>query len=95
MLYLGGDTPAEGVCSMLKHKKADMLCLSLSDPNRLNDGLNYIAAIRREVPLIKLVLGGRGFEQLPEAHPLRASIIGDQIDSWERWYREQTGVKVQ
>jgi DNA-binding transcriptional MerR regulator len=88
VIFLGANTPVSGISQMINFKKSDYLCLSLSNSKRINEMITYIDTVLGQAPQVKLVLGGRGFEALPSEHPYRSNVIGDNLESWERWYRK-------
>lgn len=89
VIYLGADTPVEGIAEMLHRKDANWLCLTLTDSNRLNDTIEYIEHILDSRPQVKIILGGKGFEALDEHHPYRSYMVADDIEQWELWYQSQ------
>lgn len=89
VVYLGADTPVEGIAEMLHQKNASWLCLSLTDSNRLDDTIEYIKHVLDVRPHVKIILGGKGFHALDEHHPYRSFVIADDIEQWELWYQSQ------
>lgn len=88
VIYLGGNTPVQGIGDLIKDKQLEWLCISLSDPGRVKNSEKYVETILGQAPQVKIVLGGRGFHALSSKHPYRAYLIGDQIGDWESWYQQ-------
>lgn len=88
VIYLGGDTPVDGVADMIRDKRLEWMCLSLSDPRRIKSAELFVDSILGQAPHVKVVLGGRGFNALSSKHPYRSYMIGDQIEGWESWYQK-------
>lgn len=81
-IFLGADTPARDIADATKHFDADVLALSASVITQLNRVASTISLVRAEgKPGIKILVGGRAFEDAPEAwerfgadaHPLTAA----------------------
>ncbi|URN95399.1 MAG: MerR family transcriptional regulator [Candidatus Pristimantibacillus lignocellulolyticus] len=89
VIYLGADTPVDGIGEMLIRSDANWLCLTLTDPKRLDNTIKYIEHILTIRPQVKIILGGKGFTALDSHHPYYDFLIGDHNDEWERWYQQQ------
>jgi len=89
VIYLGADTPVDGIGEMLIRSDANWLCLTLTDTKRLDDTVKYIEHILSIRPQLKIILGGKGFTALDSNHPYHEFLIGDQNDEWEHWYQQQ------
>ena len=91
VLYLGADTPAEGLDKLIHRHQADWLCLSLSDADRLEHLAPCMETITSACPQVKILLGGRGVRVLAEDHPWRGRMIGSTLEQWQQWHQEQLG----
>ncbi|QGQ98696.1 MerR family transcriptional regulator [Paenibacillus psychroresistens] len=89
VIYIGADTPLEGISQLILVKDIQFLCLSLTNPKRLKAGLSFIGSIHKEVPEVELVLGGKAFNGLPKGHSLYPYVIGQSMESWEMWYQRE------
>ena len=87
VLYLGANTPSEGVIQLLKDRQMDVVCVSISTTAQVPDCDALLEEIVQEHPGITLVLGGKGYERssklkFPEA------VIGESVEQWQQWIEE-------
>ncbi|WJH34810.1 cobalamin B12-binding domain-containing protein [Paenibacillus sp. CC-CFT747] len=87
VIYLGPDTPEDGLEAMLKEKKADYVCLSLTNPQHLPGALKLVDFLRNRFPHLKLLLGGQGFAEAPASY--RQWILPGDTEGWSRWADEE------
>ncbi|PWK14838.1 MerR family transcriptional regulator [Tumebacillus permanentifrigoris] len=85
VVYLGSNTPNEGLELLIERYRVDWICMSITDPELLPDLEGLIDRLRAKFPLLKFVLGGQGFQNLCEE--LRPLLLGGGIDDWNRWFQ--------
>jgi DNA-binding transcriptional MerR regulator/methylmalonyl-CoA mutase cobalamin-binding subunit len=93
VIYLGANTPNEGIIELIREKNIDILCVSLTDPTHLASTLTFIEQIQSKVPQLLFVLGGKGFDDLPSNHQLRTKLIGNHMEGWVQWFQQEISVQ--
>ncbi|WNQ10025.1 MerR family transcriptional regulator [Paenibacillus aurantius] len=89
VIYLGPDTPADGLEAMLVERKADYVCLSLTNPQFLPGALRLVNSLVDLFPHLKIILGGEGFAGAPDRY--RKWILPGDAEGWNRWAAEELG----
>lgn len=87
VLYLGANTPAEGISTIIKEQKIDLVCLSITDPGLSKATDELITSILEEFPLIKFILGGKGYE-VREDSKYPEWIMTEGTQHWQAWFEE-------
>ncbi|GGD81500.1 MerR family transcriptional regulator [Paenibacillus nasutitermitis] len=90
VIYLGPDTPFEGLSDVIRMKNISIIAISATDPVNIGMLAPWMEASTKEYPNLKFVLGGQAFGQAADPLPLDLVNIyyADQTD-WEQWYLEQ------
>ncbi|WP_028596455.1 MerR family transcriptional regulator [Paenibacillus assamensis] len=87
VIYLGPDTPEDGIEQIVREQQITLICISLNDPNRLPSVLPMIDHLRNKFEEITFALGGNGFVNVGE--PYRNYCApGKDSNSWELWFEE-------
>nr|WP_222708703.1 hypothetical protein [Paenibacillus sp. N3.4] len=87
MIYLGPDTPEDGIRAIVEQQHIRVICLSLTNPNLMEPTFTFIDHIREACPELAFVLGGQGFRNVPEPY-VSWLIPNDNQVLWERWFLE-------
>lgn len=66
LLMLGANTPASAVVATLGNYKAELLAVSVNGVAQLRDLAELIAAVRKEHPGVRIMVGGHVFSALPD-----------------------------
>jgi methanogenic corrinoid protein MtbC1 len=61
-LMLGGDVPHPALAACARRHKPDVICLSVTMPEAGADLIRALPEMRRELPSIQFVIGGRGLD---------------------------------
>ena len=88
VLYLGANTPEEGVFPILREQKIKLVCLSVTNPGLVNACDQLISKIRDEFPHVRFVLGGKGFERAKNARYPEWIMPEDSAD-WQSWIERE------
>ncbi|MBD2848227.1 cobalamin B12-binding domain-containing protein [Paenibacillus sp. IB182496] len=88
VLYLGADTPSDGLEALIAEQRIGVVCLSLTLAELQQGALALVERLREAQPHLQFVLGGRGFAGVPA--PYEAWTLEGQTEAsaaqWERWY---------
>lgn len=88
VLYLGANTPEEGLLPIIKEQKIKLVCLSITNPVFVDTCDRLIDRIRDEFPHVRFVLGGKGFERAEHArHP--EWIMPTDSAEWQSWIERE------
>lgn len=87
VIYLGADTPPEGIIQMQKFKQVNYVILSSTDKEKLELHTEYIEQIAQANPLTTFIIGGHCYKSL-SLPALNVHLIEDDIDSWEQWFKQ-------
>lgn len=85
IIYLGADTPPEGIIDMQKFKQIDHVILSSRDIKKQSLHLSYMEQIAQANPNTTFLIGGQSFKTLPDTS-LNIERMEDDIDRWEQWF---------
>ncbi|WP_054024487.1 MerR family transcriptional regulator [Bacillus sp. FJAT-28004] len=88
VLYLGPDTPEDGIQEMIKAQQIRVICLSLTDPKLMEPTLAFINRLLVHNPELEVVFGGQGFQSVPESYSNWVLQNGNQ-EEWERWFQDK------
>ncbi|MEK3884642.1 MerR family transcriptional regulator [Paenibacillus sp. PL2-23] len=87
VLYLGPDTPEDGLRSIFNSENIDLVCLSLTDRKLQGQTLTFIDRLVNGMTQLEIVLGGHGFEGAPE--PYASWLLPPAMEAWEQWLNER------
>ncbi|MDF2663219.1 MAG: hypothetical protein K0Q94_6010 [Paenibacillus sp.] len=87
VLYMGADTPLDGVLQAIGSKQARYVCSSLTGKRFLAAAVEMLDNISAEYPDIRFVLGGKAFAE--GKHPYKQYVLKGDPGSWERWFDEE------
>lgn len=86
VIYLGPNTPVNGLSCIIEMKKISIITISVTDPQHIGALAKWIEATHKDYPTLKFILGGPAFTQdntilqIPNVH------YPDQ-KNWEEWYQ--------
>lgn len=86
-LYLGPDTPIDGLDQMLEQLDIGLVCVSFTRAQLqpyVNSLLNHLSS---KHPTLKFALGGQGMDYPSEA--LKQWKIGNSPPSWSAWFEQE------
>ncbi|WP_310550799.1 MerR family transcriptional regulator [Paenibacillus glufosinatiresistens] len=89
VIYLGADTPEEGVSALLREKDGiGAVCLSLTDRALLPYAEEVIARLAGLAEGALFIAGGSAFSdwQSPEGFPVRLHRSGENPARWQSWF---------
>jgi DNA-binding transcriptional MerR regulator/methylmalonyl-CoA mutase cobalamin-binding subunit len=91
VIYLGPDTPLDGLNTLILKKDVSIVCVSLTNPIHLPSCLELLNQISSEFPHIKIVLGGLGFY----GHQVEKNqhMLGFTKENWDQWYQDNFTLK--
>lgn len=85
VIYLGADTPEEGILSMLDGRPGiGLVCLSLTGRQHLRYAEDLLRRLRRRYPELIFATGGRAYEQ--EGRTGADYLLGRLPGEWQQWF---------
>ncbi|MEI7024179.1 MerR family transcriptional regulator [Paenibacillus sp. y28] len=87
VLYLGPDTPEEGIQKIIEEQRIRVICISLTDPNLMQATFAFIDRLRGRNPELQVVLGGQGFQDVPDTYAA-CVLDGNSQEQWEKWFED-------
>ncbi|WP_435171302.1 MerR family transcriptional regulator [Paenibacillus glycanilyticus] len=85
VIYLGPDTPLEGMIPLIRTQNIHFAAISLNNVNRQPNAVHLIEKLKKEFPMLRFVLGGAGFNGIGE--PYRSWwLSGGTQSEWENWF---------
>ncbi|PZT56874.1 MerR family transcriptional regulator [Paenibacillus silvae] len=88
VLYLGANTPEDGVFPIIREQKIKLVCLSITNPVFVDTCDRLIDRIRDEFPHVRFVLGGKGFERAEHAR-YPEWIMPEDSGDWQSWIERE------
>ncbi|MBB6021728.1 DNA-binding transcriptional MerR regulator [Paenibacillus sp. JGP012] len=88
VLYLGANTPEEGVFPIIREQKIKLVCLSVTNSGLVDTCDQLIDRIREEFPHVRFVLGGKGFERAEHAR-YPEWIMPEDSGDWQSWIERE------
>ncbi|WP_258530601.1 MerR family transcriptional regulator [Paenibacillus taichungensis] len=88
VLYLGADTPEEGIYPIIREQKIRLVCLSVTSSELLERCDQLIGRILDEFPDMRFVLGGKGYERAENARYPQWIMPGNSAD-WQSWMERE------
>ncbi|MBL0385801.1 MerR family transcriptional regulator [Tumebacillus sp. ITR2] len=85
VIYLGTNTPNEGLELLIERHHIEYASLSLTDPKLLPGVETMIATLQGVFPQLQFVLGGPGFQEVSEA--FRPLLLGGELGTWNSWFK--------
>ncbi len=83
VLYLGPNTPEDGLRHMVTTQDIHLACVSLTDRRLQGAALAFIDRLAGGLGGLEFVLGGFGFEDVPQ--PYASWLLPPDKDIWESW----------
>lgn len=85
VLYLGPDTPYEGIEEIVDNQPVGCICLSINNP-KLQDGVyDFVELMLRKYPSLQFTFGGQGFTSIPSRFK-DWRIEANTSQEWNDWY---------
>jgi DNA-binding transcriptional MerR regulator len=89
VVYLGTNTPAQGLEPLIERSRIDWVSVSITDGALLPEVEALAGRLQAKFPHLKFVLGGQGFRDVREE--LRPLLLGGTLEEWTAWFQEQFG----
>ncbi|UJF33999.1 MerR family transcriptional regulator [Paenibacillus hexagrammi] len=85
VIYLGPNTPYEGLTELIESKSIYAVAASISSP-KLSPALEeWIGHWKKQFPQLVFVLGGSGLHPCP--HSLQSYVLDNTQEVWEAWFQ--------
>lgn len=86
VLYLGADTPYEGIDKLIESQNIRFVCISATLSQNLKQALRFVEGLSSRFKHMQFALGGAAFHQSIEQYP--AWILSHDSNQWNRWYED-------
>lgn len=86
VVYLGANTPVEGLLDMIGEQEINIVCISVTDPQLVSAAEELVRRVEMQYPEIRILLGGKGFETGATAY--REYIMSEPTDKWQAWIHD-------
>lgn len=83
VVYLGADTPLEGLAEIVRSNRIQVVAVSLHDPQLFPWVERMLAALQEQGGNVQAVLGGPAFAAAPEA--LQPHVLAGGLADWRLW----------
>lgn len=87
VIYLGADTPIDGVRQLIVEHDISWAGMSISDRSLLPVTEQVIHTLSKDAPNLKFVLGGKVFDDHKSANA-HSMILSDSQDDWNLWLKQ-------
>src|SRR5690606_4050141 len=87
VIYIGPDTPLDGLEEMVAKQNFKMVCMSIASPKLLKTANEYIDALAIAKPELHFILGGQGVDC--EQVEGNRWYLGSDLKVWQQWLDEQ------
>jgi len=89
VIYLGTNTPHEGLPAIIGTHHAQIVAISLTTSDLMPRVVKLVQELHEQFPKIRFALGGQGFTTVPEE--IEPWVLGGDIEIWKNWYAETSG----
>lgn len=87
VVYIGPDTPLEGLEEMIVKHNFQILCMSIATHKLMTSADKYMDALSRAKPEMQFILGGQGVEV--KQNEDNRWYLGTDIKVWQQWLSDQ------
>ncbi|WP_134701682.1 MerR family transcriptional regulator [Ammoniphilus sp. YIM 78166] len=87
VLYLGPDTPVDGLAEMLEKLEIGLVCISITREELQSYVLDILDRLQSKLPTLKFAIGGQGMHKAPAS--ISKWAIGSTSISWSDWFEQQ------
>lgn len=96
VLYLGANTPMDGVMQIIAEQNIQMVCMAVSNPIQVPSCDALVTQMTEKYPNLLFVLGGKGYENA-EKTMYPKWVITEPSEEWQTWFNDSGyfGAKVQ
>lgn len=86
VIYLGANTPEEGIISMLEQQsRIGLICLSVTSKELIPFSEELIERLKSVYPGAKFLAGGKGYESSPSLSKADY-VMNEPADHWQVWF---------
>ncbi|WP_236610240.1 B12-binding domain-containing protein [Planococcus halocryophilus] len=87
VVYIGPDTPLEGLEEMVVKHNFNLMCMSIASPKLMEVANRYMGALSKAKPEMQFILGGQGIDC--KQYEGNRWCLGTDIKVWQQWLKEQ------
>ncbi|MEI5908481.1 MerR family transcriptional regulator [Bacillus spongiae] len=86
VLYLGPNTPEDGLDELIEEQQIQYVCLSITSSNDDKSLISFIEKLKNKHSSLQFILGGKGTQQLDKSDNYK--VLDHKLESWEQWFQE-------
>lgn len=87
VIFLGPNTPTDGLQELIQQRGVDWACISIQDPALLPEVEALMQGLQAKFPQLEFVLVGQGFAKASGTY--QEMLIGGTLEEWRTWYNAQ------
>ncbi|MCH4825287.1 MerR family transcriptional regulator [Planococcus halocryophilus] len=87
VVYIGPDTPLEGLEEMVVKHNFKLMCISVASPALMKLANQYMDTLSKAKPEMQFILGGQGVETKLDEN--NRWYLGTDLKVWQQWLAEQ------
>ncbi|RNF39704.1 MerR family transcriptional regulator [Planococcus salinus] len=87
VIYIGADTPLEGISEMVNKQDIELVCISIAHPSLRPTIEEYVNDLSNASPGLQFVVGGAGAEKMEAGQNTR--LMGSDYNDWKKWLTEE------
>lgn len=84
VLFLGANTPVDGVMSLIGEQRVQVVCLSIIDVEKVQETDDIVRRIANRYPHLNFILGGKGYENA-ENPAFPKWVMKEPAENWQEW----------
>lgn len=88
VVYIGPDTPLEGLEEMVVKHNFQLMCISVASPTLMKLANQYMDTLSKAKPEMQFILGGQGVK--PKQNEKNRWYLGTDIKIWQQWLKDQS-----
>ncbi|ANU22100.1 MerR family transcriptional regulator [Planococcus donghaensis] len=87
VVYIGPDTPLDGLEEMVVKHNFKLMCLSIASPALMGVANQYMDTLSKAKPEMQFILGGQGVVE--QKNNSNRWYLGTDLKVWQQWLAEQ------
>ncbi|OKP98504.1 MerR family transcriptional regulator [Paenibacillus sp. P46E] len=89
VIYLGANTPEEGILEMLnKQSRVGLVCLSVTGKERVAATEDLMRRLKEAFPNLQFLVGGKGYEEVAPQFSEARYVMNESPEHWQTWFQE-------
>lgn len=88
VIYLGGNTPLDGLEKVLAYQDISIVSISIADPASVPLVEKHVQYLSEQAPSLCFVIGGSGvtgYSKVAIPDSIKGFILDGEVEEWEKW----------